>query len=146
MFRKLWIGKYLFAKFQTVSVLFMFITPQDALEERVLLGREAHRRHRCRCSDPAAAAGSGRPRDPRPPRAPRQARPGPSGCRRRRPPEPVPERAPGGGRPARQTGRQTDGRAVHVVTEQAGDRGGAAKMAAAEGFPSRVTPLGTHAP
>lgn len=58
MFCKLWIRKDLFAKFQTVSVLFMFITSQDALEERVFLRREAHRRHRFRCSNSRRAAPS----------------------------------------------------------------------------------------
>lgn len=43
----------LFTEFQSISILFMFITSQDPLEERVLLGREAYGRHRSgssRCS------------------------------------------------------------------------------------------------
>ena len=45
MLCKFGIGKDLFTELQSISILFMFITSQDPLEERVLLGREAHGRH-----------------------------------------------------------------------------------------------------
>lgn len=50
MLCKFGIRKYLFTEFQSISILFVFITPQDPLEERILLGREAHGRHRSGCS------------------------------------------------------------------------------------------------
>lgn len=72
MLSKFGIREDLFTEFQSISVLFMFITPQDPLEESVLLGREAHGRHRSgssRCSRhrPARSAClSGRRRRRRP--------------------------------------------------------------------------------
>lgn len=53
MLCKFGIREDLFTEFQPISILFMLITSQDPLEERVLLGREAHGRHRSgssRCS------------------------------------------------------------------------------------------------
>lgn len=53
MLCKFGIRENLFTELQPISVLFMLITSQDSLEQRVLLGREAHGRHRSgssRCS------------------------------------------------------------------------------------------------
>lgn len=46
MLCKFRIREDLFTELQSISILFMFITSQDPLEKRVLLGREAHGRHR----------------------------------------------------------------------------------------------------